>query len=435
MPVNARKAALEALTAYRRRGARPDAFLAHHGPEDRRDRALAMRIVSGVLQNEAYLDYISASYARDFARLQPTVRDILRISAYQILFLDRVPDRAAVSEGVELSKEYAPHAAGAVNAILRRIAEGGKAPEVHAGSREEALSLRFSHPLWLVRELTAEYGGQVCEEILRADNSIPPLTAQVNTLKTSAEELRASLARSGVTVEACPYFDDALYLWDIGSVEELAEFREGLFYVQDPSARFAVRACGVEPGSRVLDVCAAPGGKSFAAAIAMGDRGEILACDIHEKKTALIKKGAERLGISIIRVGAGDARASKPGMERWADVVLCDVPCSGFGVIRKKPEIRYKDPGELERLPEIQLEILRSSAEYVKPGGKLVYSTCTILRRENEDVVNAFLRTREDFEKLPFTLPAPFGPCDGARTILPCEGGTDGFFICVMQRK
>lgn len=435
MPVSSRKAAFNALMSFRRQGARPDIVLAHHGPEDARDRALAMNITYGVLQNETYLDYVLSACDGGTKKYRPDVREILRLSAYQILFLDRVPDRAAVSEGVELAKEYAPYAAGLINAVLRKVSAQGAKLDFSAGSREEYLSIRFSHPLWLVRELTDEYGGDVCEKILKANNTVPPVTVQVNTLRTTPRELRESLISSGITVTDCPLLDDALYITGTGAIEDLEEFKRGLFYVQDAASRFAVMASGVKPGDTVMDMCAAPGGKSFAAAIAMGNVGQIRSYDIHEKKAALIASGAERLGITVIRAGTGDARAPKPGLEGTADVVLTDVPCSGFGVIRKKPDIRLKKPEETARLPKIQLEILKSSSAYVKPGGRLVYSTCTILRRENEDVVDAFLRERQDFEKLPFSLPEPFGPCDGAKTILPFEGGTDGFFICVLRKK
>lgn len=434
MPVSARRAALEALIAVKNRGARPEVYLAHHGPEDPRERALAANIVNGVLQNETYLDYAVSLYADHFKKLQTVVREILRISAYQLLFLDRIPPRAAVNEGVELTKEYARHAAGAVNAILRRLSESGGVT-VEAASREELLSIRYSHPLWLVRELTAEYGDEVCEKILAADNATPPITVQVNTLKTSTEALMENLTAQGIQTGPCPWLEDALYLTGTGNLEELEAFRQGLFYIQDAAARLAVKCSGVKPGDTVMDMCAAPGGKSFAFAIAMGNEGRVNSYDIHERKAALIQKGAERLGLSIITAGAGDARSPKPGMERSADVVLCDVPCSGIGVIRKKPEVRYKSPEELTRLPEIQLDILRASSGLVKPGGRLVYSTCTILRRENEDVVNTFLNECPDFEPVPFTLPGPFGGCGGMKTILPHEGGTDGFFICVLQKK
>ena len=437
MPVNARKAAYLALTAWRRRGARPDMVLSTGLDSDPRERALAQTIVTGVLQNMFLLDYALLRYAgRDPDGLQPEVRDILRLSAYQLLFLDRVPVHAAVNEGVELAREFAPRASGLVNAVLRKVAgQAGVLPPVEAASREEALSLRWSHPLWLVRELTALYGADDTEKMLMADNQPSPITAQVNTLKTTPARLREALESRRIGVSDCPYFSDALYLTGTGSLEEVEEFQKGLFYVQDAAARFAVLASGVRPGETVLDMCAAPGGKSFAAALQMENRGVIRAFDIHEKKAGLVARGAERLGIGIIEAAAGDAARFDPTLEYSADAVLCDVPCSGFGVIRKKPEIRYKDPSELDRLPRVQLNILKNASRYVKSGGRLVYSTCTVLKRENEDVIRAFLETDGGFEPVGFSLPAPFeGKRDGT-VILPSQGGTDGFFICVLRKK
>ena len=432
MPVTARRAALDALTACRTRGARPELFLNAHGPEDRREHALAMTLVNGVLQNQICLDAVLAGCARDYAGFRPAVREILRLSAYQILFLDRVPQRAAVFEGVKLARETAPYAAGAVNAILRAVCRCGL-PPVDGSAR--SLSVRYSHPEWLVRELLERYGPESCEKILMADNSAPHLTAQVNTLKITPRELRVKLEDAGVTVESCPVLDGALYLSGTGPLEELEAFREGDFYIQDAAARLAVMCAGARPGETVLDMCAAPGGKSFAAALDMENRGRILSFDIHEKKAALIRSGARRLGIRVITAEAGDARESRRELWETGDLVIADVPCSGMGVIRGKPEIRYKDPRELEGLPAVQLDILKSCANLVRPGGRLLYSTCTILRRENEDVAEQFLALRPDFALMPFTLPAPFGPCPGYRTILPHEGDTDGFFLCLMQRK
>ncbi len=434
MCLNARKAALEALTGCRRRGARPEYILSHSGLSDPREMSLAVNIVNGVLQNRTYLDYVIAATAQSFKKLQPIVLDILRLSAYQILFLDRVPNRAAVSEGVDLCKAYAPHASGLVNAVLRRVSEKGNL-NIEDKPAEEYLSIRYSHPVWLVRQLSELYGDKVCEEILIADNSTPPVAVQVNTMRTTAEGLAEALTASGVNVKPCPILPDALYLADTGAVEELEEFKKGLFYVQDPAARLVTVAAGVTSGEKVLDLCAAPGGKSFAAAIAMGDKGEVRAYDIHEKKLGLIVRGAQRLGLSSIKVAAGDASRFDPRLEAWADAVLCDVPCSGTGVIRKKPEIRYKAPEDIEGLYEIQLAILKNASRYVKPGGRLLYSTCSILKRENEDVTNAFLRENGSFEPVPFELPEPFGRSDGQKTILPSQGGTDGFFICVLRKK
>ncbi len=437
MPVNARKAAYLALAAWRKRGARPDMVLSTGPDSDPRERALAQNIVTGVLQNTCLLDYALLQYTgRDAGGLQPEVRDILRLSAYQLLFLDRIPVHAAVNEGVELAREFAPRAAGLVNALLRRVAShAGCLPRVEAESREEALALRWSHPLWLVRELTALYGIEKTEEMLSADNRPSTLTAQVNTLKTTADELREALERRGIGAADCPYLADALYLTGTGALEELEEFKRGLFYIQDAAARFAVLASGASPGETVLDVCAAPGGKSFAAAIQMKNRGNVRAFDIHEKKAGLVAKGAARLGLDIVTAAAGDASRFDPALQESADAVLCDVPCSGFGVIRKKPEIRYKDPRELQRLPQVQLDILKNACRYVKPGGRLVYSTCTVLRRENEDVIRAFLEETGGFEPVEFSLPAPFTGRREGTVILPGQGGTDGFFICVLRKK
>ena len=436
MPVNAREAAYLALEAYRRHGARPDMVLANIGGMDGRDRALAGNIVNGVLQNAALLDYrLEELSGRRMAELTPEVLDILRLSAYQIVFLDRVPDRAAVSEGVELSKRKCPRAAGLVNAVLRRLSEKKDClTDIKADSFDIYLSIKYSHPLWLVRELVCQYGETACEEILRANNTPSPVTAQVNTLRTDAKGLAESLAEQGVETESCPMLSDALRLMRTGPIEELEAYKNGLFYVQDPAARFAVMALGLTPGMSVLDLCAAPGGKSFAAAIAMRDEGRIMAFDIHEKKAALIEKGAARLGLGSVSARAGDGREYHPEYGLF-DAVIADVPCSGFGVIRKKPEIRYKTPEEIERLPGIQLEILTNAARYVRPGGKLLYSTCTVLRAENQLVIERFLAENAGMELQSFTLPEPFGTFPGMADILPHVGDTDGFFICLMKKK
>ena len=215
----------------------------------------------------------------------------------------------------------------------------------------------------------------------------------------------------------------------------LAAFQEGRFYIQDAGARLAVLAAGPEPGTRVLDACAAPGGKSFAAAIAMEDRGEVLSCDIHPHKKKLIEAGAKRLGLTCVQAGVLDARSRKPGYENAFDLVMADVPCSGLGIIRKKPDIRYKDPAPLEGLPAVQRAILDNVSAYVRPGGVLLYCTCTLLPRENGEVVDAFLDAHPDFQPEAFSLPAPIGPVEGGRlTLWPHIHGTDGFYIAKLRR-
>ena len=427
MPVSARKAAQIALSAYRTREARPELVLSNTAKAEKmpaRETALASRIVGGVLENEAFLDYYIELYSgRKKSYFDRETLDILRMSAYQLWFLDRIPAHAAVAEAVDLAPKRAK---GVVNAILRKLpTEAEKLPEIKADSEEERLSVKYSHPLWLVQRLADEYGAD-CEKILKADNEPAKVSLILNTLR--AEKLEEE------GIEPSGLLENAYVLSGRG-VEELEAFRRGEVYVQDISAYLAACAADPRPGDTVLDTCAAPGGKSFAAAIKMGNKGRIISRDIHEKKLRLIETGAERLGIDIIETETADARQAGTELSKKCDVVMTDVPCSGIGVIRKKPEIRYKKPEEISRLPEIQLAILKSSAENVKKGGVLLYSTCTILKEENEKVVSAFLNENSEFELEPFTLPGPFGESGGMLTILPFEYGTDGFFICRMRRK
>ena len=427
MPVSARKAAQIALSAYRTREARPELVLSNTAKTEKmpaRETALASRIVGGVLENEAFLDYYIELYSdRKKSYFDRETLDILRMSAYQLWFLDRVPAHAAVSDAVDLAPKRSK---AVVNAILRKLpTEAEKLPEIKADSEEERLSIKYSHPIWLVKQLKAQYGAD-CEKILMADNEPAKVSLILNTLR--AEKLEEE------GIEPSGLLENAYVLSGRG-VEELEAFRRGEVYVQDISAYLAACAADPRPGDTVLDTCAAPGGKSFAAAIKMGNKGRIISRDIHEKKLRLIETGAERLGIDIIETETADARQAGTELSEKCDVVMTDVPCSGIGVIRKKPEIRYKRTEEISRLPEIQLSILKSSAKNVKKGGVLLYSTCTILKEENENVVSAFLNENSEFELEPFTLPGPFGESGGMLTILPYEYGTDGFFICRMRRK
>ena len=236
-------------------------------------------------------------------------------------------------------------------------------------------------------------------------------------------------------LEPHPWLDGCVVLSRSGNLEEREAFQEGLFYVQDPASRLAVLALDPEPGMKVLDVCAAPGGKSFAAAIRMEDRGEIWSCDLHPHKKNLIQKGAERLGLTSIRARTADGKVRIPEWEGVFDRVLVDAPCSGLGVIRKKPDIRYKDPAPLAGLPQVQGTILDNAAGYVKPGGVLVYSTCTILDRENRGVTDAFLAAHPEFRRESFLLPGPAGEIpEGQITLWPQVHGTDGFYICKLRK-
>lgn len=296
---------------------------------------------------------------------------------------------------------------------------------------------KYSHPEELISLLKQNLPKGTLEPMLLADNEAPRTTIQVNTLKNSAEDLQARLEAHGVQAEKHSWMENCLVLSGTGNLENLPEFREGLFYVQDPAAKLSV-LCAELPREdiRVLDCCAAPGGKSFAAAIAMGGRGHIDACDIYPHKTALIESGARRMGFDNITVHCQDA--SEPVTE-WIgnmDAVIVDVPCSGLGIIRKKPDIRYKNLEETAALPELQQKILENQSAYVKPGGVLIYSTCTVLKRENEDLVASFLKKHSDFFLEKLSLPAGLPENEnGMLTLIPGQYDTDGFFISRLRRK
>ena len=434
--MNARTTALSALIACRKQGAWADGVLKEYIIRDRldkRDAALASRLCYGVLQNRMLLDhYIQLCLSGPMKKLQPVVLDILRLGMYQLLFLDKVPVSAAVNEAVEQGKKYANHrAAGLINGVLRRAAR-----EKDSLPAPDSLAIRYSHPQALVDLLADSVGQDRLEALLASHNTTPTTVIQSNPLVASAAEVHAALEQAGVIMQPHPWLPDAWFASGTGNLEYLPMFREGGFFVQDPAARLAVLAADVKPGMHVLDGCAAPGGKSFASAMAMGNKGSIISCDIHAHKIDLLAKGAQRLHISIITPVLRDGREFESKWEKSMDVVLADVPCSGLGVIRKKPDIRYKDLSGLEHLPEIQGAILDNLARYVKPGGVLVYSTCTILRRENEDVVQAFLKHHNDFQPEGFPLPEALGGnCSGQITLLPNVHDTDGFFICKLRRE
>ena len=409
-----REAALEALERFRRDSAWSrqvmESIAAKRGL-DGRDTALAARLFYGVLQNMALCDFYIDSFAR--GKLEPKVRDILRLGVYQLLFMDKIPTSAAVDQAVRTCRKlgYA-RAAGLVNAVLRRTdRERNALPAIPGKGTARYLSIRYSHPQWLAEELIALRGYAGAEAVLAADNAVAPVFVQVNTCRTTEEELSAllHLRRTG----------PGLMLDRAGDFAGTEPFRQGLFYVQDPAAHAAVEAAELAPGMKLLDACAAPGGKSFGAAIAMGNDGSVTARDIIAKKLALVEAGAARMGLSCIRCEPGDARDIDGGDY---DAVFADVPCSGLGVIRKKPDIRYRPREELTGLTDLQTELLEAISTAVRPGGRLVYSTCTWRPEENGAVTEAFLRAHPQFTKIT------------ERTFWPDTDGTDGFYICRMDR-
>ena len=437
--MSARETALQVLTICRREEGWVNEVLkkqlARSGL-DARDAALATRLCYGVVQNRIRLDfYLSQMLTGKSRNLHPVLRDVLHLGLYQLYFMDKIPASAAVNESVALAKKHCKGmgsvAASLTNGVLR------SAIRLRGSLREpQTLWESYSHPEGLVALFRGYLGQDKLEGMLMANNAAPDTVIQVNTLKTDAAALTEKLEGEGIEVRPHPWLENCLILKGTGSIERLGAFRDGDFYVQDAAARLAVEVAGIKPGMKVVDCCAAPGGKSFAAAQALAGTGEIYASDLHEHRTELIRKGAERLGVDNITVSQRDASMDVPGWEDTMDAVIVDVPFSGYGIIRKKPDIRYKDPDTMKELPALQLEILKAQAKAVKPGGVLIYSTCTLVRRENEGVVEKFLKAREDFSLEALELPGVFPENEtGMLTLVPGEYETDGFFIAKLRRK
>ena len=436
--MGARETALNALIACRKEGAWSNGVLKEYIVRDHldsRDAALASRLCYGVLQNRLKLDfYLQQLLTCKVKDLHPAVRDILHMGLYQLYEMDKIPESAAVNESVSLAKKYCKKqrsAPGLVNAVLRNAVRSQDSIKQPTGWQE-----KYSHPQALIDLLKPYVGSKRMEPMLIANNEAPQTVIQVNTLKITAEQLLEKLAGEGVTAEIHPWMADCLVLGSTGNLEQLPSFKEGLFYVQDPAAKLSVLCAKLPENSRILDCCAAPGGKSFAAAVAMHGTGSITSCDMYEHKAKLIANGAARLGITNLTAMQFDATQRNPEWVGAMDAVICDVPCSGYGIIRKKPDIRYKNLAEMAKLPQLQKQILFNVADYVRPGGVLLYSTCTLTYEENEGMVKAFLNERNDFSLEPLPLIAPFPKNEsGMLALVPGEYDTDGFFIARLRRK
>lgn len=387
------------------------------------ERAFCTALFYGVVERRITLDWVLGRYSRQpVEKLSPAVRDILRMAVYQLLYMPSVPESAAVNEAVKETRAMrVSSASGYVNGVLRAFLRDGKKIALPRDPLA-ALSVQYSVPKALITLWQQSYGEEKTGAILAGSESPAPLFIRVNSQKTTAEKLIETLAKENITATKTPV-ENALRLESAGDVTRLTAFREGLFHVQDLSSQKCAAALEVQPGQRVLDVCSAPGGKTFTLAERMGDTGSLLAMDLYPHRLKLVEEGAARLGLRCIRTKANDAQIYDKSLGVF-DRILCDVVCSGYGVIRRKPEIRYKDPAEGATLPQTQRTILETSARYLAPGGRLVYSTCTLNPAENEDVVNAFLQ-----ENRAFAL------CSEPVTCLPEKTGGDGFFYAVMERS
>ena len=425
--MTARECALRALLRMERDGAYASIVAQSEARalSDARDVRLALSLVYGVCERRITLDYIGGKLAkRQMKELSPHARALLRLALYQLFYMQRLPAYAVVSETVSLARQKGERAF--LNAVLRRAAEDTDVSH-HLPPREKDelryLSVSESVPLPLLRLLWTELGEAQTRDFLSAINAPPYLTLRVNTQKTDRDTLTALLTEAGY--DACQTQESPFGICVSGAaaVTELPHYEDGWFFVQDESSQIAVLALAPEKGMRVLDTCACPGGKTFSALCMMQGIGNVCAHDLHESKLSLIASSAVRLGFTLAELSARDASLPLPRKELGAyDCVICDVPCSGLGVLGKKPDLRHKDLTDIEKLPELQARILENAATAVKAGGRLLYATCTVLSRENGEVVSAFLAENTDF-----TLKAE-------RLLLPTKT-RDGFYYAVLEKR
>jgi 16S rRNA (cytosine967-C5)-methyltransferase len=408
--------------------------------QSERARSLVYQLVMGTLRYRETLDWcINRVSTTPVNELSSWIRNILRLGLYQILYLDRIPKSAAVNESVNLAKKYGHRGtAGLVNAVLRNShrEELLQAIEALREDRAADISVKYSHPLWIVEMLIADWGRERTLRILKGNNAIPPITARTNTLRIDRKRLLEKLEEEGVHASPIPLSEEAIELVPNGSPWKLKAYKEGLFYLQDVSSMFASYCMEPEPGQVVLDTCAAPGGKSTHLAALMQNQGKLYALDVHDHRITLIKENAARLGVRILEVQKKDATEELASAFPDMDRVLTDVPCSGLGVVRRRIDLKWRlRPQQLTGLAELQSAILERASACVRPGGLLVYCTCTLLKRENEQMVNQFLERHSQFhvEQVPQPL-EKYRTDDGFVQILPGDEDMDGFFIARLRR-
>lgn len=400
---------------------------------DERDKAFATSLIYGVIERKLTLEYIVSSYSKTpLKKIKPFILYVIYTSLYQIIYMSKVPNSAAVNEAVKLVRNSKfRNLSGFVNAVLRNFLRDGEIK--YPDEKADYLSVKYSVSKDIVKLFLNQYGDQT-EEILNGFFELDGVSIKVNTLKISAEDLKAKLSEQ-CEVKTHPLIDEVLVLKGAGSVRNLFGFNQGYFHIQDAASAICAKIVDAKEHDRVIDVCAAPGGKSFSIAENMGDKGEVLALDLYEHKVELIKKGAERLGLKSVKSFVNDASKYNSSLCKF-NKVLCDLPCSGLGILGKKPEIRYKNVAFIENLPALQYNLLIASKQYVEIGGNLFYSTCTLNEKENFSVVDKFLLENKEFE--PFPIGENFEKTKKDRvntlTLLPHIHKTDGFFISAFKR-
>jgi len=442
----ARDAAVRTVHRVLREGAYSNIALKEELDKDRLervDKALVTEIVNGTLRNLTRIDWIISRFIK-MKSIDPWIEDIIRCGIYQILFLDRIPDSAVCNESAELARKYGNEGTvRLVNGVLRNISRNKENLEYPDKSKNAAsyLSVFYTHPEWIVKKWIRDYGMEFTEALLKANNEKPPFTIRCNRLKIEKKRLLSILAEEGIECTDGSYNEEAIHIRGTSSIEAKESFRKGYYQVQDESSMLVAHIVEPKPGDKVLDICSAPGGKTTHMAELMDNKGEIVARDVYGHKLRLVEENCARLGISIVRTELFDAMVKDQGSIGKYDRVLLDAPCSGFGVIRRKPDLRWKkDPKNLKELVDMQKRILELASGYVKPGGKLIYSTCTINRAENLDVVKDFLSNNPQFhmESIMGLVPEKLENDSahmGYLELYPNVHGTDGFFIAKMGKR
>jgi len=446
IPTNPRQAAYTVLLRILKEGCYADQLMDRElssGKLSGPDRGLFAELVFGVLRRQGTLDYIlSGLLTQPLARQEPQVLIFLRLGLYQLLYLDRIPESAAVNESVNLAKQILPRASGLVNGVLRnylRHKDSVTYPDPVAAPAA-SIAARHSHPAWLVKLWFSQIGEAETELLAEASSLQPPLTLRANTLRTSRSDLLEKFASNGIVAAPCRFSPFGILVEGRHHIPGLPGFREGLFVVQDEASQMAGILLDPQPGERVLDTCAAPGGKATHLAQLMDNRGELLAMDNSGSKLPLIQETAQRLGITIIRTRAADLLQSGAFPADAFDRVLLDAPCSGLGVIRRNPEAKWRvTPEDVTRLAAVHKSMLKNAIRMLKPGGVLVYSTCSTTREENEDVVGDFLSRHPHcvLESLNEHFPAyrELFTEEGMFRAWPHRHGMDGFFAARIRKK
>ncbi len=415
-------------------------FLRNNPLEDL-ERRLLTELVYGTVKAVGTIDwYLQQCVTRPLDKIEKEILSVLRISVYQIIYMPRIPNSAACNEAVKLARSLSNEgSAKFVNAVLRSLLRKQEAGEFKFPDQEQDdagyLSLQYFHPRWLIKRWLGPYGRDGVERLLQFDNTAAPVCLRTNTLTITREQLLASLAEAGAECHASKWSKDGIVCEKLPSLSSVFAKLENAFYVQDESSMLVGHVVAPEPGMRVLDMCSAPGGKTTHVAQLMENQGEIIACDVHEHKLKLIQENAARLNISIIKPQLSDGTIFRPEWGESFDRVLVDAPCSGLGVLRRRAEARWrKKRNELKLFPTLQLKILRNASRYVKDGGRLIYSTCTIEQAENHYLVEEFLQARPEWQRVPFKHPLT-GVLVDELQLLPQNDGTDGFYICILEKR